>query len=319
MNASVAQSQLRSATGAAWLAVGTNTVLLIAKGTVGLFTGSLIILSEALDSLVDLVAAVSALVTVRAARAPADPDHQYGHGKFEALGGAFEGALIVLTVLWIAWEAVHRLQGGSHVVRMPLIALTVLAASIVAKTLVSRRLDQVAHATDSLALEADSWHLKGDVYVSVAAIAGLLGVWIGQELGDSRWALLDPVAALVVSMLLLIAGVRVTWGAVTHLADVALPPDEEARIRGLLVQHQGFFQDFHALRSRKSGPTRLADLHLTVCRHMTVAESHILTDHLEEELGAEFPVMDVTIHVEPCAGGCATCRYKERWPDAERP
>lgn len=318
MTASAAQTQLRSATRAAWLAVGTNIGLLVAKGAVGFLTGSLIVLSEALDSLVDLVAAVSALFTVRAARAPADPDHQYGHGKFEALGGAFEGILIVLTVLWIAWEAVHRLLAGGHAMRMPVLALTVLVASIVTKTLVSRRLDQVARETDSLALEADSWHLKGDIYVSAAAIAGVLGVWVGQETGDPRLALLDPVAAMVVSGLLLIAGVRVTWGAVTHLADVALPPDEEARIRRLLVQHQGFFQDFHALRSRRSGPTRLADLHLTVCRHMTVAESHILTDHLEAEMGAEFPVMDVTIHVEPCAGGCATCRYKERWPAAER-
>jgi cation diffusion facilitator family transporter len=285
--------------GAARISVISNTFLTAIKLGAAVATHSVSILSEALHSGLDLAAASMAYLAVRRSQKPADTDHQFGHGKFESISGLAEAALILLAVVMILWTAVMRIVRGHTELSMPTLGLAVMGASAVINIFVSRMLFRVARKTDSVALEADAWHLRTDVWTSAGVFVGLAVIALARRLGFSEADHLDPLIAIGVGVVIARAAWGITRQSWDHLVDRALPQEELARIDGLLREHYPQFAEYHRLRTRKSGPHRYIDLHLVVPGARSVAEAHALCDHLEEDLRRLLPRTEVMIHVEP--------------------
>jgi cation diffusion facilitator family transporter len=238
-------------------------------------------------------------MAVRRSRRPADADHAFGHGKFESMSGLAEGALILGAAALIAWGALTRLWIREAEVTMPLVGAAVMGVSALVNVYVSRMLFRTAAATDSIALEADAWHLRTDVWTSVGVLGAMAAIAAGTKFGLTSVHIIDPLIALV------IAGViaRAAWGIVRrsydHLVDRSLAGAEIDRIEALLEAHYPQIKGFHRLRTRQAGPDRYVDLHLVVHGSQSVAEAHALCDHIEEDLAELLPGAQIMIHVEP--------------------
>ena len=289
-----------SKTRVATLAVLTNTFLTVVKLVVGLMIGSVSVLAEAVHSGVDLVAAVMALFAVRTSAVPPDDGHPYGHGKVENVTGTIEALLIFGAAGLIIYESINRLLHG---VELPTVdaGLAVIGFSVVVNFFVSRRLLAVAKKTESVALEADAYHLTSDVLTSLGVFAGLLLVRL------TGLTLLDPLVALGVAVLILKAAWEVTQRSFVDLLDRRLPDDEQASIRAVLDSHHAQLLSYHKLRSRKAGSDRHVDLHLVVHRDLSVAQAHELCDTIEDQLEKRLGSVTVNLHVEPCEGECDVC------------
>lgn len=276
----------------AWLSIMSNSTLVILKLIVGLYVGAVSLVSEAMHSGVDLIAAAIAFWAVRKAVAPPDKGHDYGHGKFENLSSAVEALLIVVTALFIIYEAVHKfdtpvdpefLQYGIYIMMI----------SIVINLLVSQRLIYVAKKTGSQALEADGLHLRADVWTSVGVMVGLAGMKIFGFL----W--LDPVIAIVVALIIFRAGYKMVVESARELTDSSLSPEEENIIGNLLLNNSSV-KGFHCLRTRRSGSEKLLDVHVTFDENMTLAQVHAACDDVEGQIKAKLgDDVDITIHAEP--------------------
>jgi len=271
------------------LSVMSNSLLIIMKLTVGLLSNSVSILSEAIHSSLDLVAAIIAFFAVRVSGNPADERHPYGHGKTENVSGVIEAILIFIASTWIIIEAIRKLI---HPEKPGMLGLGVLvmAISAVINTLVSRRLYKVAHMTDSVALEADALHLKTDVITSAGVAIGLASMWI------TGWHILDPIIALGVAMLIIYESYMLLKKAFSPLLDTAIAPDELARVEALLKEMNA---TYHSLRSRAAGQQRFVEFHLEVPAGETIEVIHRQCDLIEERLEREFRDISVVIHPEP--------------------
>jgi len=281
---------------AASLSIWSNSFLIILNTAVGLFSGSVSILSEAVHTLIDLLAAVMAYFSVKISETPADEGHPYGHGKFENISAVVEALLIFVASGWIIYHAVNRLIDGSQAIdHMGLgLGFVVMLASALINLFVSRRIYKVAKETDSVALKADALHLSTHVYTSAGVGISLLVIYF------TGWHFLDPVAAIVVASYILKEAFEILVEAFRPLTDNALPA-EEVSIINKVIQKQisTSGMDFHMLRTRKAGSNREVDFHLEVSGNMTVSDSHDLCDRIEEELQEKLPNLKVTIHVEP--------------------
>jgi cation diffusion facilitator family transporter len=262
------------------------------KGTAYLVTGSVGLLSDAAESVVNLLAAVTAYFSLRYAARPVDVDHTYGHEKIEYFSSGLEGILILVAAGGIAWYAVRRLLRPEPLEALDLGAALALGGSLI-NLAVAQVLLRVGRARGSIALEADGRHLMTDVWTSVAVLAALGLVW----LTGLHW--LDPVVALLVAA-------NITWTAFDlvrrsfdGLMDHALPPDEQAAVRAAIASRLGPGMDFHALRTRRAGTRRFADFHLLVPGGLTVKHAHEITGRVEDAVRAALPGIEVTVHIEP--------------------
>jgi cation diffusion facilitator family transporter len=278
---------------AALVSVASNTSLVIIKLTAGLISGSISILSEALHSLMDLVASVIAYISVKHAAQPADEEHPFGHGKAENLSGLFEAILLIIAAGIIIYESLRRIFYDGTI-RHPSFALIVMGFSAVVNMIVSRYLHTVAKETDSLALEADAKHLSADVYTSMGVFIGLL---IVTQTGIS---LFDPLVAMVIASYIGYEGIVISKKSIHGLMDVRLPDKEEQMIREVLDRHQEKLKNYHDLRTRKSGSERHVDFHAVMCKDANIGSIHDLMDRIEEDLQKIFPDTKVLIHPEPC-------------------
>lgn len=271
------------------LSVISNTSLIVMKLLAGLFSGSVSILSEAIHSGMDLLAAVIAYFSVKTSDLPPDKKHPYGHGKFENVSGVIEAVLIFIAAAWIIFEAVDKLLHPGPIENVGIGAL-VMAISAAVNALVSKRLYTVARKTESIALEADALHLKTDVYTS-------LGVAVGLGLISlTGWHFLDPVVAISVALLILRESFALLKNAYSPLLDTSLS-DEENRMIGEVITSRGL--SFHDLRTRKSGHYRFADFHLNMQEDIPLREVHKACDDIEQEIRTKLGTIEINIHVEP--------------------
>ena len=284
---------------AARTSIISNTCLTLVKALAGIFTGSVSIMSEALHSGLDLAAAIMAWMAVRKSREPADADHNFGHGKYESMSGLAEGMLILVAVGLIVWGAVHRLISGHTEIREPLVGVLVMGISAVVNVAVSRMLFRVSRQTHSLALDADAWHLRTDVWTSVGVLGGMAIIAVGSWLGVREVHHIDPVAAIMIAVLIARAAVDICHRAYNHLVDRSLPVQDVDKIESLLRDHYPDLSGYHHLRTRQAGHERYIDLHLEVPGNRSVADSHALCDHLEQDLLGLLPDAEILIHVEP--------------------
>ncbi|MGD2201365.1 MAG: cation diffusion facilitator family transporter [Candidatus Bathyarchaeota archaeon] len=254
-------------------------------------SGSVALLSDALESIVNLLASGMMLFSVIFSGKPADETHPYGHEKVENLSMLVEGGLIVTAGLFIVHEAWGRIFQPVQITEIET-ALVISLAATSLNGVISWHLTRTSEETDSPALKGDAIHLLSDVVSSFGVVVGL---YLANLTG---WDLMDPVLALLVSGLVFKMGVGLVYGAAQNLMDRSAP-EEEAKIREVLTLHESRFVDFHEIKTRRSGGRVYAELHLSVEGDLTVEEAHDFTDHLEEELKKELPEMTVTIHIEP--------------------
>lgn len=289
-----------------------NTLLVILKLIAGILTNSVSIISEAIHSGLDLVAAIIAFIAVRISSHPPDHRHRYGHGKFENVSGTIEALLIFIAAIWIITEAYEKIIHGAQVETIG-VGIAVMAFASLANWIISGLLMKTAKKTDSIALEADALHLRTDVYTSLGVLGGLL------VLSITKIQILDPLIAMAVALLIIKAAYDLTIKALVPLLDVALPPEEEAEIQNALtlISSEGIV-GFHQLRTRKAGAERYVDMHLVVPRDLTISQVHDLCDRVEKEIEDRLPYVQVLVHAEPCEDeDCAQCHGCERIKPSE--
>ncbi|MHC1697240.1 MAG: cation diffusion facilitator family transporter [Geobacteraceae bacterium] len=292
---------------AARISVLSNSLLVSIKLTVGILMGSVAVLSEAIHSGLDLLAAIIAFYAVGKSGKPADERHPYGHGKWENVSGVVEALLILAAAIYIIYEAVQRLMGNAEIEHLGL-GSAVMAISALVNWFVSRYLFRVARKTRSVALEADAWHLRADVYTSIGVLSGLALIAI------TKITILDSLAAIAVALLIIKSSIELTISAMGDIFDVKLPAEDEAKVREILSRHEGDCIDFHRLRSRKSGSARFIDMHIVVPRKWSIEEAHKESDRIETEIRQVLPNTEVIIHIDPCSKAlepCTNCAREE--------
>ena len=284
----------------ALLSVISNSSLVILKLAVGLIIGSVSVISEAIHSGVDLLAAIIALFAVRKSGKPADDDHPFGHGKVENISGTVEALLIFLAAGWIIFEAVEKLRNPEPIDEAWL-GIAVMLTSVLANIIVSKKLFLVGRETESVALLADAWHLRTDVYTSVGVFGGLVVILAGGFFYpgvDLRWV--DPVAAIGVALLIIKAAYHLTIESARDLVDAGLPAQEVDDVAKHIKSFAPTIRGFHRLRTRKAGASRFVEFHIRVDASMSVDESHRIADMITCSIKQHYPGTTVTIHIEPC-------------------
>ena len=271
------------------LSVLSNSLLIILKVVVGAVTGSVSILSEAIHSSIDLVAAVIAFFAVKVSGNPADDRHPFGHGKVENVSGVIEALLIFAASAWIIYEAIGRFLHPGETEALGL-GVLVMAISAVVNIFVSRRLYKVAKLTDSVALEADALHLKTDVITSAGVALGLGLIWL------TGWHVLDPIIALLVAVIIIYESWMLLRKAFSPLLDTALSQGEMTKLTSILEEME---VQYHDLRTRAAGHQRFVEFHLDVPAHETIETIHRQCDLIEARLEHEFRDISVIIHPEP--------------------
>jgi cation diffusion facilitator family transporter len=279
--------------GAAGLSIASNAILIALKLAAGAITGSIAIITEAVHSLIDLVASVVAYFSVRKADEPADAEHPYGHEKVENLSAAIEGMLILVGAGVIIYEATHQLVVGSEVQRLGL-GIAVMAFSVFANLGVSAVLSRQAKAHDSQALEGDAAHLRTDAMTSAGVLFGLALV---QITGDAAF---DPITALVVAVAIVWAGFRILRRSTAVLVDEALPSAEMDRIEAAIATARTpEVAGYHKLRARRAGARRHIDFHVQYRSGTSLERAHELAHQMRASIEAEIPQAEVLIHAEP--------------------
>ncbi|KLK89175.1 cation transporter [Methanoculleus sediminis] len=297
------------------LSVVSNTFLVAAKLAVGVSIGSVGIISEAIHSAIDLVAAGIAYFSVRQSARPPDECHTFGHGKYESISGLLEAVLILAAALLIINEAARNLLGGEETLNVEGLGLgiAVMLLSAGVNYYVSSRLMTVAKETESIALESDAWHLRTDVYTSAGVVIGLVLIRL------TGLVVLDALVALAVAAIILRAAFDLIRRSFEDLVDRSLPADEENRIREIISEHCTDVIGFHRLRTRRSGPNRFVDFHLVVPRTATLEEAYGVVKRVEADVKQEFPRTNVTIRVQPCTGeDCSDCGIFTTCPECNR-
>lgn len=272
------------------------------KFLVGLATGSLGILSEAAHSGLDLVAAFVTFLSVRVSDKPADAEHQYGHGKVENFSAFIETGLLLLTCIWIVWEATRRLTGQHAVHIEPSIAaFAVLLTSMAVDFWRSRRLKRIAEKYESQALEADALHFSTDVFSSGVVALGLALVWAGSRWGAPWLSKADPIAALVVSGVIVYVSSRLARQTIDALLDAA-PPGYRNRIIDAVLKIQGVIE-VERVRIRRAGNRYFADLAVGLARNVTFQRSGQVVAEITQAVQRILPDSDVVVHPVPLETG----------------
>jgi cation diffusion facilitator family transporter len=273
------------------LSIFSNSLLIVLKLAVGVISGSISIISEAIHSFMDLLASIIAFFSVRISDTPADDRHPYGHGKFENVSGVIESVLIFVAAFWIIFEAVKKIMHPGEIEQLGYGFFVMLFSAIV-NLIVSRRLYKVAKETDSIALEADALHLKTDVYTSAGVAFGLLLIWI------TGFHILDPIIAILVALLILKESIELFMKAYSPLLDVSLTGKDLDKLKMIIQRHCSDTISYHDLRSRKAGNYIYVDFHLNLPEHLTVKEAHEICDFIENDIKSNLKNAEVTIHVE---------------------
>jgi cation diffusion facilitator family transporter len=276
----------------AWLSIAAALATIVLKGWAWWLTGSVGLLSDALESFVNLAGAMMALAMLTLASRPADARHAHGHGKAEYFSSAFEGLLIFIAALAIAYAAIERLLNPR-----PLEAIGVgVAVSVVASLInlvTSQILMDVGRKYRSISLEADAHHLRTDVWTSAGVIVAVGLVWL------TGWLWLDPVIALLVALNIILTGWKLLHRSTAGLMDASLPKEDLCAIEDLLETYRQQGLDFHALRTRQAGARAFISLHVLVPGAWTVQQAHDWSERIEADIRKCVPQAHVTTHLEP--------------------
>ncbi len=276
----------------AWLSIGAALITIALKAAAWYFTGSVGLLSDAMESVVNLIGAAMALAMLTVAARPADETHAYGHYKAEYFASGMEGAMILIAAASIGFAAVKRLIAPLPLENVGL-GLSVSIAAALVNLLVALVLRRAGRAHESVTLEADSHHLLTDVLTTVGVVVGIgLVVLTG-------WKRLDPIIGLGVAFVIVLTGVRIVRKSIYGLMDTALPVSEQDALRAVLDRYAGEEGvEFHALRTRRSGTRRFISVHVLVPGAWTVQRGHELLEHIEADVRDTLPNVSILTHLE---------------------
>jgi len=277
----------------AWLSVAAALATIALKTLAWWLTGSVGLLSDALESVVNLAAALLALSMLQLAAAPPDADHPYGFSKAEYFSAGIEGALIALAAAGIVWTAVPRLLAPREL-DMPLAGLTLTVVASAINLGVAMILLRAGREHHSITLEADGRHLLTDVWTSVGVIAGVALVFI------TGWLRLDPIIAIAVALHILWTGFGLVRRSVRGLLDPAISAQDHQEVEKLIAEYsRRYGVSFHALRTRQAGARRFVSFHLLVPDAWTVAQAHQLSEEIEARMRSMVPNAAIFTHIEP--------------------
>jgi cation diffusion facilitator family transporter len=275
----------------AWLSIAAAILTIGLKTVAYLVTGSVGLLSDALESLVNLVGALMALAMLTIAARPADNDHAYGHGKAEYFSSGVEGSLILFAAISIGITAGARLANPKPLEQVGLGLAVSVAASIV-NLAIARILLRAAKQHNSITLRANAQHLLTDVWTSAGVLTGVGAVAL------TGWQRLDPIVALVVAGNIIWSGVRIVRDSVSGLMDSALPAAEQDLVRNLLEQFRQDGIEYHDLRTRQAGASRFISVHVLVPGMWTVERGHALLERIESDIRRSLHNVEVSTHLE---------------------
>lgn len=276
----------------AWLSIAAAIATILLKGVAWQMTGSVGLLSDAIESFVNLAGAVMALWMLTLAALPADDDHAFGHGKAEYFSSAFEGFLILLAAFSIGYTAIVRFMNPQPLEAVGIGLLVSVLASVI-NLATARILMRVGRERNSITLEADAHHLMTDVWTSAGVIGGVGLVWF------TGWLWLDPVIALLVAANIVWTGWQLMRRSADGLMDISLPDDKLAQIETVLAGYRAQELDFHALRTRQAGSRAFITLHVLVPGQWTVQQGHDWAERIEADIRRALPNSHVTTHLEP--------------------
>jgi cation diffusion facilitator family transporter len=277
----------------AWLSIGAALATISLKTVAYFLTGSVGLLSDAIESLVNLAGAVMALIMLIIAARPADEDHVYGHSKAEYFASVTEGVLIFGAAIAIMVTAVQRLIVPRPIEQLG-IGLAVSVAASLINFIVARILLEAGRKRNSITLEADARHLMTDVWTSVGVIGGV------ALAGFTGWGPLDPIVAILVSLNILWTGFQLVRRSVSGLMDAALPDNEQSLIQEVMAKYQERGVNFHALRTRQAAARRFISVHVLVAGDTTVHDAHHIVEDFEDDIRAVLGgAVTVFTHLEP--------------------
>lgn len=276
----------------AWISVAAAVITIVLKFSAWWITDSVGLLSDALESFVNLVGAIAALAALWYASREADEEHAYGHAKAEYFSSGLEGALILLAAALIAWTAVPRLINPSEVESAEIGMLVAVAAAVV-NLVAARWIQRAAQEHDSIALEAGARHLMADVITTVGVVVAV------AVIAMTGWNRLDPIIALIVAVNVVRVGIDLMRRSMLGLLDTALPQGERAMIEQVLEQYRISDQiEAHALRTRQAGQRRFGSVHILVPGEWTVQRGHQLLDQIEADIRQKVPGIMLVTHLE---------------------
>jgi cation diffusion facilitator family transporter len=276
----------------AWLSIAAAIITIILKFSAYLLTGSVGLLSDALESLVNLAAAIVALIALHILTRPANAEFSFGFSKIEYFSSGFEGGMILLAAVSIIISALPRLI---HPVQLEQVGLG-LVISVIASLInlgVAQVLLRAGRRYNSITLEADARHLMTDVWTTVGVLVGITLVWV------TGFIRLDPLIALAVAVNILFTGYRLLIRSGRGLLDVALPTDEMEKVKQVLDAHQTEGVRYHALRSRQAAARKFLVVHLLVPGDWTVRRGHQIAEEIEQEIIKTIPQSNIATHIEP--------------------
>ena len=276
----------------AWLSIFAAIATILLKGIAWWLTGSVGLLSDALESFVNLAGALMALAMLSLAGTPADERHAYGHGKAEYFSSAFEGFLILVAAFSIGYTAIVRIMHPQALEDVGAGLLVSVVASLI-NLFAARQLLKAGREFNSITLEADAKHLMTDVWTSVGVIIGVGLVWV------SGWLWLDPLIALLVALNIVWTGWQLLHRSASGLMDEALPEELLEAIESVLANYRRQGLDFHALRTRQAGRHAFITLHVLVPGEWTVQHGHDVVEQIEADIRAVVPFSHLTTHLEP--------------------
>lgn len=299
-----------SKTVATKVAMATAFTLMVLKAVVGVLTGSLSILSSAIDSFLDIASSFFNFLAIRKAEQPADKDHQYGHGKYESLATFIQAIIIFISGLFILISAWNRFADNSHT-EISQNAFIVMIISIVATIFLTIYLKHIAKKLNSSVLMADSMHYAVDLYTNIGILLGLVVIKLTGLL------FIDALIAIIIAIYIMFSAVKLLLEVSRQLLDKSIEDETYKSLVKVLASFGEYHQDFHRLRTRSSGNETFIDMHLTMCKALTLEDVHKITDRIENAIMKAIPNSDVMIHPEPCnhteahSDSCSSKRIKE--------
>ncbi|ADU64839.1 cation diffusion facilitator family transporter [Desulfurispirillum indicum S5] len=280
---------------ASFFSVSVAIILATAKLAVGITINSLAIIAMAIDSIMDIVMSAANFVGIRMAAQPADPEHPFGHGKFETMAALFQGTVILGIGIFLTYEGVRRIVSGDTMATEGLqLGIAIMAVSAMVSLVLSRYLRRTARTTDSLALQTDSLHYSTDVWTNGGVMVALTVMFFVP------WPWLDPLISILIALYIIKEALPLLGKVLNELAESALPETQRQQITEIVLANREIV-DLHDLRTRKSGSTKIMDMHITVCKNYTIKQAHDIADAVEASLKEQFADADIVIHLDPCS------------------
>lgn len=277
---------------AAGLSITSNAIIISLKIVAGIVSGSISIISEAIHSFSDFLASILTFFAVSRSSEPADKEHPFGHGKYEDMSGFIEGGLIVFAGLYIIYESAKKLIFGYDLKTEPMLGIWVMAFAVVANYLVSSYLFYVAKKSDSVSLFADAEHLRTDILSSMGVLFGLILIKC------TGYAILDPIIALVVAVIIIRAGYSISKDTLNNLLDGSLPPTEIEKIENILNGNSSIM-GYKNIKARKVGHCKDIEITVFFSPDLKISECHKICDDIENAIEKELDEVTIVIHAEP--------------------